>query len=383
MLLEEHLGKRLLAEHGIQVPVSSVVSSPAEAADAAAALGLPAVVKIQVPAGGRGKAGGVRVVSSPEEASAVADELLGSTFGAFTVSTLLVEQRIEHEWQHYVAIADDPLRRTPVLLCAAEGGMEVEELERTAPGSVRALPVSLIDGPDPQEVAELVLGAGVAAGGCDRVVETLLRLWRCYVDSDAELVEVNPLALSAGGEVWALDAKCALDEAALARHDLLGELVAQQRPARAETPESAAAAQGFLLVSLDGDIGVVANGAGLTMATLDVVQHYGGSVASCIEIGGDNYTKGAEAVELLLRDGRVRSLLVNLCGAFARTDVMAAGVVDALLANHRDLPTVFSIHGTGSVEARALVRERLGISAARTMDAAVQAAIDAARGARV
>jgi succinyl-CoA synthetase beta subunit len=381
VLLHEHLGKQLLADHGIRVPTGRLVSSATEAGDAAAAIGGPVVVKVQVPAGGRGKAGGVRLVATPTEAQAAADVLLGSTFGGYHVRSLLVEQAVAHDAEHYVAVTDDPLRRTPVLLCAAQGGVEVEELEHASPGSVRQLAVSALIEPDADAVAGLVAKSGITTAA-DAVVETLLALWRCANRTDAELVEVNPLAVTSDGVPWALDAKCVLDEAALPRHEELTALVAHQTPDHGSGIEAEAAARGFLMVSLDGDIGVVANGAGLTMATLDVVRHYGGAVASCIEIGGDNYTKGAEALDLLMRDGRVRSLLVNLCGAFARTDVMADGLVSALASTERRIPVAVAVAGTGSAEARQLVRDRLGVEPAPTMDHAVRQAVAQARGGR-
>lgn len=377
MLLPEHLGKRLLAGSGLPVPPGQLVGSPAAVRSAVDVVGVPAVVKVQVPAGGRGKAGGVRLVQTEADAVRVADELLGSVFGGHVVTELLVERAIAHEAEHYLAVTDDPMRRTPVLLCAARGGVDVEDLERAEPGSVRSLAVSARSAPDVGSVIGLVRDAGITEGE-DAVAETLVAMWRCYRDNDAELVEVNPLAVDDRGAVWALDAKCVLDEAALGRHEDLGRLVEECPPPAREGLEARAAARGFLLVSLGGSIGVVANGAGLTMATLDTVHHFGGTVASCIEIGGDNYTKGADAIGLLLEDGGVKSLLVNLCGAFARTDVMVAGILDGLAGRADQLPMAFAIAGTGSAEARTLVHERLGVTPAPTMDLAIQQAIAAA-----
>jgi len=379
VLLPEHIGKLLLAESGLTVPEGRLAASPEEATMAAKEVGPAAVVKVQVPAGGRGRAGGVRMVDTPTEASLAAEELLGSSFGGFIVTELLVERRVEHASEHYVAVTDDPLLRTPVLLCAKEGGVEIEELERQVPGSVRSLAVSARGGPERALVTEFVLEAGITEAA-EAVADTLLMLWSCYRANDAELVEVNPLAIGADGQPCALDAKVAVDEAALARHENLSRLLAGQRSAPIDGLEAEAAARGFLMVSLGGRIGVVANGAGLTMATLDVVKHRGGSVASCVEIGGDNYTKGAEAVDLLLRDPRVEGLLVNLCGAFARTDVMAEGIVEALEHARRSLPLAFSISGTGSPEARRLVRERLGVEPAKTMEDAIAEIIAAVGG---
>lgn len=383
MMLEERVGKRILASAGVRVPSSMVATTPEEAALAAQAVGLPVMVKAQVPAGGRGKAGGVVRAPSSEDASAGAERLLGSTLVGFAVDRVLVEPQVEHDAEYYAAVLDDPLQRAPVLLCGAVGGVDIEETERTRPGSVQRMPVELGSDLRAADLHPLVARTGIPGDRVPAVVETLARLWDCYRATEAELVEVNPLVVDSSGTAWALDAKVALDEAALDRHPELQELLVDSSAAPPATAlEAEARARGLLLLELDGDVGVVANGAGLTMATLDAVTHYGGRPANFMEVGGDNYTRAEVGTEVVLSNPRVRSLLVNFCGAFARTNVMAEGVVNALERHPGHVPVFFSIHGTGEEEAVPLVRQRLGAEPYPVMDDAVQAAVAAAKEAR-
>lgn len=380
MMLEEHAGKLLLEEHGLPVPRGRPVTSAQEAAEVGTMLGFPVMVKAQVPAGGRGKAGGVQKVGSAAEAGRVAATLLGSTLGGHPVERLLVEPCIDHDNEYYVAVLDDPLERSPVVLCSAAGGMDIEALERDQPGSVHRLVAGLDRGLAATDVDALVARAGIRSEHVPAVSRAIGALWECYGATDAELVEVNPLVVDAAGSLWGLDAKVALDEAALPRHEALRDLVTGTPDATgAGSLEAEARDKGLLFIELDGDVGIVANGAGLTMATLDVVTHYGGRPANFMEVGGDNYTKARTGVEVVLSNPRVRSLLVNFCGAFARTDVMAEGVVQALESRPHTVPVFFSIHGTGEEEAIALVKQRLGATPYPNMDDAVRAAVDAAR----
>lgn len=379
MLLEERVGKRLLAEHGVAVPVSVVAATPGEAAEAAASVGLPVMVKAQVPAGGRGKAGGVVHAVTAGDVRVEAERVLGSTLVGFPVERVLVEPRIDHDAEYYAAVLDDPLERAPVLLCCAVGGVEIEETERTSPGSVQRLMAEVDADVDPAELRGLAERAGIPAGRVAAVAEVLSGLWACYRSTEAELVEVNPLVVDESGTAWALDAKVALDDSALDRHPELQELLGDGQAQLAGTPlEEEARRRGLLLIELDGDIGIVANGAGLTMASLDVVTHYGGRPANFMEVGGDNYTRADAGMEVVLSNPRVRSVLVNFCGAFARTDVMAEGVVNALERHPGHVPVFFSIHGTGAEEAVDLVRRRLGVEPYPVMDEAVRAAVVAA-----
>jgi succinyl-CoA synthetase beta subunit len=199
-----------------------------------------------------------------------------------------------------------------------------------------------------------------------------------YREIDAELVEINPLAVSSNGSVVALDAKVSLDPGARPRHEELFEEAAADAPLTGTPLERAAREQGFLLIELDGDVAILANGAGLTMTTMDAVAHYGGRPANFLEIGGDAYTRAVPALRLVLSNPKVRSLLINFCGAFARTDVMTDGVVQAIEELKPDIPISFSIHGTGEDEAIELVRERLGLEPHDVMDDAVREAIAAA-----
>lgn len=381
MMLEEYLGKDVLKRFGLPVPPNHKVSSIEETTAACRLLGFPVMVKAQVPAGGRGKAGGIRRVNSEIEAGLAAADLLGSLVSGFCVEHLLVEPSVEHDQEYYVAVLDDPLKRSPVLLCCAHGGMDIEEMEKEHPGSVQMLAVSLQRGLDNSALAALVDRAGIPARHAEAVVSVLGALWESYRDIEAELVEVNPLVVDTLGKPWVLDAKVVLDEASIGRHQALMDLISagDSQTRSAEGIEARARSKGLLFIELDGDIGIVANGAGLTMATLDVVSHYGGRAANFMEVGGDNYTKARQGVEVVLSNPRVRSLLVNFCGAFARTDVMAEGVVQALEARVDSVPVFFSIHGTGENEAVELVKSRLGITPYPAMDDAVEAAVRAAK----
>jgi succinyl-CoA synthetase beta subunit len=355
----EHHAKPLLARAGLPVPRGGVAADPGEAAAQARELGGAVVVKAQVPAGGRGKAGAVRFADTPEEAEAAAAELLGMTVAGFPVKATLVEERIELRRELYAAILNDASTRGPLVLFSTEGGVDIEEVHATTPEKVLRKPLDIRE-----ELSEAA---------------ALVTLHRVYREFDAELLEVNPLAIDAGGEAVALDCKLSMDDGARPRHPELVEEVTRSLPDTGTELERQARDLGLFYIELDGDVGVLANGAGLTMTTMDVISHYGGAPANFLEIGGDAYTKATPALRLALSNPKVRSLVVNFCGAFARTDVMAEGVVNAIEELQPEVPISFSIHGTGEEEAIVLVRDRLGKEPYDHMDEAIVAAIEAAR----
>lgn len=374
MNLEEHAAKPLLAAAGIAVPEGALAASADEAAAIAARLG-PCVVKAQVPAGGRGKAGGIRKAETPADARAAAAAVLAMTIGGHPVERVLVERQVPIARELYAAVLVDAAHRGPVILAAAEGGIEIEELVARDAGALLRLPVDIRHGIGPAAI-EAALADGRLRDAPEGLADGLARLWRVFAEHDAELVEINPLALTPGGDLIALDCKLVLDDAAAGRRPELAALAAPEP----RTPlEAKAAAEGLRYIELDGAVGVLANGAGLTMTTMDAIRHLGGRPANFLEIGGEAYRLARPALEIVLANPKVRSLVVNFCGAFARTDVMAAGVVEAWQALRPEIPVFFSIHGTGEEEAIALVRERLGALPFDLMDDAVRAAVEAAR----
>lgn len=377
MNLLEYQGKRLLVDAGVVTPEGQAAASPAEASGVAARLGGRVVVKGQVPAGKRGKAGAIQFADSPAECEQVARRLLGSTVGDHRVDLLLVERAVPIARELYAAVLNDSASKGPLVLFSTAGGMDIEEVNATTPERVVRLPVDIRTGPTRTDAERLLAGTDLPAVDRPRVAETLVGLYELYRSVDADLVEVNPLALTDGPCV-AVDCKISLDPGALRRHEELVRDLGGNRSATETELERAARELGLQFIELDGDVGVLANGAGLTMSTLDAVHHYGGRPADFLEIGGDAYTKATPALRLLLRHRGVRSLLVNFCGAFARTDVMTAGVVSALEELRPGLPVFFSIHGTGEEEAIGMVRERLGLEPYELMDDAVRAAVDAA-----
>jgi succinyl-CoA synthetase beta subunit len=373
MNLEEHVAKPLLVAAGIAVPEGGLARDPAGAAALAAKLG-PCVVKAQVPVGKRGRAGGIRPAATAAEAEAAAAAILGLTIGGYPVERLLVERRIDVQRELYAAVLTDAASKGPLILASAAGGIGVEELAERDPQALLRIPVDIRHGIAAEQIASHLAPLGLATGS--KVAEVLARLYRVYAKHDAELVEINPLALTADGALVALDCKFVLDDAAAPRRP---ELAALATPELQTPLEQRAQAHGLRLIELDGDVGLLANGAGLTMTTMDAVRHYGGGPANFLEIGGEAYRLSRPALEVVLAIPKIRSLVVNFCGAFARTDVMTAGIVDAWEALRPRVPVFFSIHGTGEDEAIALVRERLGLEPFDLMDDAVRAAVEAAR----
>ena len=370
----EHVAKPLLKEAGIRVPNGVVVAEAENVRRAAASLG-PCMVKAQVPAGKRGREGGVRRAETPDEASAAANDILGMTIAGTRVGALLIEEQVPSKIECYAAVISDSTSRGPLLLFSTIGGMDVEEVLQRNPSAVRCIPIDILAGLTLSRARAALDGLDLA-GAEEEIIEALVRLYDVYRNSDAELVEVNPLAITAKGEVVALDCKLAVDDASVFRQ---ADLAVKSFPEILTGLEAEAAAAGLKYIELGGSVGVLANGAGLTMATMDAISHFGGEPANFLEIGGEAYTSATEALKIVLRNPKVRSLIANFCGAFARTDVMAEGVVRGWLELDPDVPVFFTIHGTGDKEAVAMVRRRLGIEPFDLMDDAVKAAVAAAR----
>ena len=373
VLFDEYSGKDLLRAHGIATPLGFLCGSPAEASNAARRMG-DCVVKAQIPAGKRGKSGGVRFAASPKDAGAVADSIMGTTISGFRVRKVLVEQRVRTIAECYVAVISDTVSKGPLVLFSLGGGVDVEDTADDPHFQVHTVPVDIRTGINPADIAPVLGGLGSPEAEAS-VLSVILRLYDAYRASDAELLEINPLGLLENGDAVALDCKFVMDDQALERQKGLSSS-ASVEPLTAL--EARAAERGLKYIELPGTVGILANGAGLTMATMDAVTHYGGAPANFLEIGGDAYTKGRDALELVLANPSVRSLLVNFCGAFARTDVMADGLTEAWLQLKPTVPVFFSIHGTGEDDAIALVNDRLGVEPFDLMDDAVLAAVRAA-----
>jgi succinyl-CoA synthetase beta subunit len=375
MNFEEHAAKSLvLTPAGIPVPRGTLCISAAEAAMAAANIG-PCVVKAQVPAGKRGKAGGIKLAAGPDEAKQAAGQILGMRIGDYAVERVLVEEQAEIAREFYAAVLHDVAARKPLILFSTEGGMDIEEIAAAKPSAIRRLLVDIDGRPSAADLAVMLDGLRLGEAQ-EQIARTLDRMYAAFRARDAELLEINPLALLEDNRVVALDCKFVLDDAAVYRQPD----IAKSGAAAAMTAlERRGAEAGLKLIQLDGNVGVLANGAGLTMTTMDVIRHYGGKPANFLEIGGEAYTKSEIALDLVLSNPGVKSLVINFCGAFARTDVMADGVVKAWHKLRPKVPAFFSIHGTGEEEAVKLVRDELGIEPYDFMEDAIQAAVKAAR----
>jgi len=374
MNFEEHAAKPLLAARGIAVPAGGLAQTPDEAAGIAARWGA-AVVKAQVPAGKRGKAGGIKRAASPAEARIHASTILGMEIAGHRVEKVLIEEQVPIARELYAAVVNDASSKGPLVMFSTEGGMDIEEIAAASPGKLRRLPVDIRQGFRLVEANTLVKGMGLGAAE-GKVAEALARLYEAYTGVDAELLEINPLVATSDGRVVALDCKLVIDDSAIVRHS---DVARGGTPEKLTGLEARARDAGLKYIDLDGNVGVLANGAGLTMTTMDMVRHYGGRPANFLEIGGEAYTQARPALELLLSKPGIQSIVINFCGAFARTDVMTQGVIEAIEALEPAVPIFFSVHGTGDEQAIRLLKERLGVTPLATMDDACKAAVAAVK----
>ncbi len=374
MNFEEHAAKPLLAAAGIAVPESALAKTPGDAAAAAEKIG-PCVVKAQVPTGKRGKAGGIKLAGSPAEAEDAAQRIIGMDIAGNIVERVLVEAQADIAAEYYACVLTDAASKGPLMLFSTEGGMDIEEVADAAPDKVVRMPIDIRSGVDRVATEAALSGIGLGERSA-AVADVLEKLYGVYVGNDADLVEINPLIATSAGDIMALDCKFSLEDSGANRRQ---ELAATGSPEKLTELETRGQDLGLRYIELDGDVGVLANGAGLTMTTMDVVRHYGGEPANFLEIGGEAYTLGKPALELVLSNPNVKCLLVNFCGAFARTDVMTEGIVNAWAELNPTLPVFFTIHGTNEDEAIALVRDRLDMEPYDLMDDAVKAAVAAAK----
>ena len=367
----EYSGKKLLAEAGLKVPRGHVASTVNEVATAYQDIG-PCVLKAQVPIGKRGKSGGIQKANNREEALSIAKHMFDMDIGGHEVKKILLEEVADINTECYVAIINDTRTKGPMLVFSTMGGMDVEEISQQDPTQMIFKPIPFGNTLSKEFILEAI---GHLPLVTDKIVDTIQQLFQVYRMNDAELVEINPLVITSDSEIIALDCKFILDDSSIYRQEKLSSEIA---PEKQTTLEKRAAQSGLKYIELDGNVGVIANGAGLTMTTMDAITYYGGKPANFLEIGGEAYTKSKEALEILLQNPRIKSILVNFCGAFARTDVMTEGIVKAWQELEPDIPIFFSINGTGYLEAIAMVREGLNLEPFDLMDDAVNKAVEAA-----
>jgi succinyl-CoA synthetase beta subunit len=355
MDLFEHQAKELFARHGVAVPRGRVAWSPEEAEAVAAELGGTVVVKAQVQTGGRGKAGGIQLAKDAAEARARAEQIIGMDIRGHTVRRVLVEEASEIAEEYYLALLHDRAGKGLLAMASAEGGVEIEEVANATPEAIVRVPVNPLIGLRPYHVAQVVYGAGFAAEARKGAGQILTQLAEVLLANDCLLVEVNPLVLTADGQVKALDGKVTIDDSALFRHPDLEEL----RDTFAVDPqEQAAKERGLNYIKLDGQVGIIGNGAGLVMSTLDVVAQAGGKAANFLDVGGGASAETmAAGLEVILSDPKVRSVFVNIFGGITRGDLVAQGILDALdrLGDRLQVPLVVRLDGTNAEEGRRLL----------------------------
>ena len=375
MNLHEYQGKELFARYGVPVLPGQVAGTPEEAHSIAASIGGTVVIKAQVQAGGRGKAGGVKLAAGPDEAGARARDILALVIKGLPVRKVLVAQAAQIAKEYYCAIVMDRERKAPLVMLSAEGGIDIEEVARTAPEKIVRFHVPL-EGLRPYVARGLVRPLFPQYAQAAQAADILMKLYRVFTDGDCSLAEINPLAVTTEGKVLALDAKVILDDNADFRHP---DWENWRDPAE-ETPGSRLAREkGLSYVKLDGDIGCIVNGAGLAMATMDLIKHYGGEPANFLDIGGSsNPEKVTAALKIITTESNVRAILFNIFGGITRCDDVANGIVATLKSSPLTVPLVIRLTGTNEEKARQILEE-FGLGATTSMDEAVRMVIEKAQ----
>jgi succinyl-CoA synthetase beta subunit len=379
MDLLEYQGKQLFARHGVPVPDGRPASTVEEALDAADDIGYPCVVKAQVQIGGRGKAGGIKVAHDRDEVREHAEAILGMDIRGLTVHELWIEAASEIASEYYASVIFDRSAKAPLIMLSTKGGMDIEEVAETDPDAIARLHIDPLLGYQDFHGRRVAFEARVDEDVVRPVGAMLAKLYEVFVEEDATLVEVNPLIVTPERDVKALDAKVTLDDNAMFRHPENAAL----RDISAEDPqERMAKERGLTYVKLDGDIGILGNGAGLVMSTLDVVAQAGGAPANFLDAGGGSKAEAiTSAVEVILSDPKVKAVLFNIFGGITRGDEVARGLIEAFDQIKPTVPFVVRLDGTNDVEGRQLLAEANlpNVHTESTMDGAAEKVVELAR----
>ena len=357
MDLYEYQGKELFRRFGIPVSEGRLATSPREARDAAEDLGTPVVVKAQVLTGGRGKAGGIKLAATPDEAEHHAREILGMDIRGHVVRRLWIERASDIEREYYLSVTFDRGEKKALFMLTTEGGIDIEEVAAKRPDALARLHVDPLEGFQPYQARRLIYEAGIADPGEQKqIMQIIEKLYAAFVGCDSMLCEINPLIVTPSGEVRALDSKFSVDDNALFKHPDIADM---RDPEAVPPEERFARAKGVTYVKLDGDVGVLGNGAGLSMSTVDVVNFVGGRPANFCDLGGGGDAEGVvDALEVITRDPQVRSIFFNIFGGITRCDEVARGILEAL--DRLDMsryPIVVRLDGTNAEEGRAILAE--------------------------
>ncbi|MYB43527.1 MAG: ADP-forming succinate--CoA ligase subunit beta [Acidimicrobiia bacterium] len=357
MDLLEHQGKEFFGRYGLPVSPGFIARGVPGAREIADRLGYPVVVKAQVHIGGRGKAGGIRLAQDAEEVAAAAESILGMDIGGHTVGCVLVEEAARIAAEYYASFTLDRSGGRYLGMLSARGGVDIEAVAESDPGSIARIWVDPVEGLGESEVRGWVRAARLDETAADELVEVLLQLYQAFVDGDADLVEINPLILTTDGRVRVLDAKVTLDDNSLFRHP---EYSAYDATQPRDEREASAHALGLQYVGLDGTVGVIANGAGLAMSTVDVVAQAGGAAANFLDIGGGaDVDTMAAALRVINNDPSVKAIFINIFGGIVQGEVVAQGILDALDRVELRAPIVLRLDGTNADQGRAMVAPQL------------------------
>jgi succinyl-CoA synthetase beta subunit len=355
MDLFEYQGKQYFARFDIPVSPGGVADTIDEAVSQAFNAGYPVVIKAQVQVGGRGKAGGIQIANDPDEVRKHAQNILGMDIRGHVVHRLWIEHASEIEKEYYASFTLDRSAKLHMCMLSAKGGIDIEQVAVEDPSAIAKLHINPVDGISLDQAKQLARDASIDAVAIDGVANVLVKLYRCFVEGDADLVEINPLILTPGEHVHALDAKVSLDDNAEFRHPEWEEFRAFEV---LDEREKLARSKGLNYIGLDGTVGIIGNGAGLVMSTLDVVNQVGGSAANFLDVGGGaDADVLANAVEVINTDENVKSIFVNIFGGITKCDDVARGIIDALGRVELRSPLVLRLDGTNAEEGRALLKD--------------------------
>jgi succinyl-CoA synthetase beta subunit len=374
--LHEYQSKRIFAEFGVPIPEGDVATTATEARQIAQRLGGPVVVKSQVLVGGRGKAGGIKVARDADQAETLADRILGMTIKGLTVDRVLIDQAADIREEIYLGITIDRAQRRPVMMASSEGGVEIEEVAKATPEKIFKLAIHPAMGLMDFQARNLAFDLGMRRAFIRQFTTIAQGLYQAFKECDANLAEINPLVITGHDKLLAVDGKIVLDDNALFRHKDLAEMRDVQEEAEAERQ---ARQTGLSYVKLDGEIGCMVNGAGLAMATMDIIKLYGAEPANFLDIGGGAKSdKVAAALRIILSDPNVKAVLYNIFGGITRCDEVARGILEALEEVPTDVPMVARLVGTNEEEGRQILAEAQ-MATAKSLAEAAERAVALAR----